>query len=208
MESAETSLDKAHVTVERDTDSVTSAQNAYNSAVEKYGASSQRAVDAHAKLETAEDALNVAQQRVGEAQNNVNQTIMMSTLTIIPSCIGMVGSLSQVMAAYPAVAGAVSSATEAVGTAMDFLAANPIILVIMGIAALAIGLYEAYEHCAPFRDAINEVGNVLEGAFKTALTDIENALSTLGATCVIFGTVFLCRLLTFLRVLLLRQLIL
>ena len=42
------------------------------------------------------------------------------------------------------------------------------------------GLYEAYEHCAPFRDAINEVGNVLEGAFKTALTDIENALSTLG----------------------------
>ena len=67
------------------------------------------------------------------------------------------------------------------GTAMDFLAANPIVLVIVGIAALAVGLYEAYEHCAPFRDAINGIGSVLEGGFKTALADIEKALSALGS---------------------------
>ncbi len=59
---------------------------------------------------------------------------------------------------------------------MDFLAANPIILVVAGVAALAVGLYEAYEHCRPFREAINAVGGVLGGAFKAALTAVSDAL--------------------------------
>jgi len=100
----------------------------------------------------------------------------MSSLQIIPGVIGAFTSLNTLFSTYPAVASAVSAATDAVGSAMDFLAANPIILVIAGVAALAVGLYEAYEHCAPFRDAINEVGSVLEGAFKTALTEVEGAL--------------------------------
>ena len=103
----------------------------------------------------------------------------MSSLTIIPSVIGMVTSLRTVMTAYPAVAGAVATASEAVGTAMDFLAANPIVLVIAGIAALAIGLFEAYEHCKPFRDAVNEIGAVLGGAFSTALNAVSGALTWL-----------------------------
>ncbi len=181
IENAEVSLDRAHVTLEKDTNAVQSAQEKYNEAVSKYGGNSQQAKDAADKLKAAQDALSVAQERVDEAQRNANNTIMMSALTIIPSCIGMVTSLNSVMAAYPAIASAVSGATEGISTAMDFLAANPIVLVIVGIAALAFGLYEAYEHCAPFRDAVNAIGAVLEGAFKTALSDIEKVLGAVGS---------------------------
>jgi len=179
LESAETALDKAHVTVEKDTNIVTAAQNAYNIAVAKFGSDSPQAELAASKLKAAQDALTVANQRVTDAQNSMNQTIMTSALTIIPSVIGIVGSLSQVMEAYPAIAGAVSVATDGIGTAMDFLSANPIVLVIAGIALLAVGLYEAYEHCAPFRDAINEIGTVLGGGVKAAFTALSDAANFL-----------------------------
>ena len=179
IENAEVSLDRAHVTVEKDTNAVTSAQEKYNAAVSKYGANSQQATDAANKLQAAQDALSVAHERADEAQRNVNNTMMMSSLTIIPSVIMAFTSLNTLYGAYPALAGAVSTATDAIGGALDFLAANPIILVIAGIAALAIGLYEAYEHCGPFRDAVNAIGAVLGGALKTAVTAVSEALGWL-----------------------------
>jgi hypothetical protein len=179
VENAEVTLDRAHVTVEKDTNAVTSAQNAYNKAVLDYGSNSKEATDAAAKLKAAQDALGVAQERVDEAQRNLNSTIMMSSLQIIPGVIGAFTSLNTLVSSYPAIATAASGATDALSTAMDFLAANPIVLVITGIALLAVGLYEAYEHCAPFRDAINEIGSVLEGGVKTALTDVEEVLNFL-----------------------------
>jgi len=181
LESAEVSLDRAHLMVEKDTTAVTLAQQAYNKAVLDYGANSAQAKDAADKLKDAQDTLSVAQERVEVAQNNMNSAVMMSTVMIIPSAITMFSGLNTFMTTYPGIATAVTGATEAVGTAFDFLAANPIVLVIVGIAALAVGLYEAYEHCAPFRDAVNDIGSVLEGAFKTALTDIEKAVSALGS---------------------------
>ena len=65
---------------------------------------------------------------------------------------------------------------------MDLLAANPIVLVIAGIAALAIGLYEAYEHCKPFRDAVNEVGAVLGGALSAAFNAVSEVAHFFGMT--------------------------
>ena len=62
---------------------------------------------------------------------------------------------------------------------MDFLSANPIVLVIAGIAALAIGLYEAYEHCGPFRDAVNAVASVLGGALSAAVNAVYQGLQWL-----------------------------
>jgi len=104
---------------------------------------------------------------------------MMSALTVIPSIIGIIGSLSTVTASWTAIQGAAATATEVLGTAMDFLCANPIVLVIAGIAAIAIGLYEAYEHCGPFRDAVNEIASVLGGALAAAATAVYNALNWL-----------------------------
>ena len=181
VENAEVTLDRAHVTLEKDQTAVTLAQQAYNKAVSDYGTDSQQASDAASKLKDAQDTLGVAQEKVSEDQRNLNNTIMMSSLQIIPGVIGAFTSLNTLFSAYPAIAGAVSTATDAVGTAMDFLAANPIVMVVAGIAALAIGLFEAYEHCTPFRDAINEVGTALEGAVKTAFINIEKVFNDTGA---------------------------
>ena len=74
-----------------------------------------------------------------QAQVNVNNTMMMSALTVIPSVIGIIGSLSTITASWTAIQGAAAAATEGLSVAMDFLSANPIVLVIAGIAALAIG---------------------------------------------------------------------
>jgi hypothetical protein len=179
IENAEVSLDRAHVTLEKDTNAVQSAQEKYNEAVAKYGANSQQAQDAADKLKAAQDALSVAQERVDEAQRNMNETIMMSSLTIIPSVIGAFASLSTVLTSFGLVGSASTVISDGLSMALWTLAANPIVLVIAGIAALAIGLYEAYEHCAPFRDAINAIGSVLGGAFKAVLTDISDTLNFL-----------------------------
>lgn len=176
VENAEVTLDRAHVTLEKDQTAVTLAQQAYNEAVADYGSNSQQASDAAAKLKDAQDTLSVAQERVTEDQRNLNDTIMMSSLQIIPGVIGAFTSLNTLISAYPTVAGAASAASDALGTALDFLAANPIVLVVAALVAVGVGLYEAYEHCAPFRDAVNEVGAVLEGIFKVALNDVMKAL--------------------------------
>ena len=176
VENAEVSLDRAHVLVEKDTNAVQAAQEKYNEAVAKYGPTSQQAIDAANKLSAAQDALTVAHEREDEAQRNVNNSMLMAGLTVIPSVITAVTSLSAIMPIWSALTDASTVAQWALGSALTFLAANPVVLVIAGIAGLAIGLYEAYEHCAPFRDAINEIGSVLAGFFSTALTDIKNAL--------------------------------
>lgn len=179
IQNAEVSLDRAHVTVERGTNAVQAAQERYNTAVAKYGPESQKAKDASNKLSAAEDALVVAHERADEAQRNVNNTMIMAGLTVVPSIISAFVSLNTLLTATPAIETAVATATGAVSTAMDFLAANPIVLVIAGIAALAIGLYYAFEHCKPFHDAVMAVANVLGGALSTAATAVSNAIGWL-----------------------------
>lgn len=51
---------------------------------------------------------------------------------------------------------------------VSFLIANPIVAVIAAIAAIGVGLYEAYQHIKPFHDAVNNLFNTL----KTFFTNI------------------------------------
>jgi hypothetical protein len=179
LENAEVSLDRAHLTLQKDTVSVQAAQDAYNKAVLEYGPNSSEATLDAQKLADAQDTVSVEQEKVAEAQRDVNNSIMMSAVSVIPTVISGITGLSSAFTALGMTGGIVTGVVDGLNMAMAFLAANPIILVIAGIALLAVGLYEAYEHCAPFRDAINDIGAVLGGSFKTALTDITNALSFL-----------------------------
>jgi hypothetical protein len=162
IENAQVALNRAHVQVERSTDALTAAQLAYDKAVAEYGPNSANAQDALAKLHTAQDALTVSQERASEAQRNYDNTIIFSALTVIPSLITAFASITTIA---PSVTGAI----DAIGGAMDFLAANPIVLVIAAVAALVLGLIYAYEHCKPFRDAINDIGTVLKDIFVAAI---------------------------------------
>jgi hypothetical protein len=67
--------------------------------------------------------------------------------------------------------------TQALSGAMTFLSANPIILVIAGIAALIAGIIYAYNNCKPFRDLINTIGAYLQGAFLAAWNAVSAAVS-------------------------------
>ncbi len=172
------------------------AQDAQN----KLNAAEATAQEDDQKLATYKDNLSVAQERLNDYQNKANEQMLLSSMMIIPSVITATESLSTISGvlkgstiattvaeaaqsagetALAAIHGALTTATEALSGAMDFLAANPIVLVIAGIAALAIGLYEAYEHCGPFRDAINAIGAVLGGAFSAAVSAVSNALGWL-----------------------------
>lgn len=179
LESAEVSLDRAHVTVEKDTTAVAAAQLAYNNAVANYGSGSEQAQVASDKLTDAQNSLSVAQQRVGTAQNDVNSSMMQFGISIIPDVTSAFSGVSTIMMNFPNVSSAMSSGVEVLSGAFDGLDTS--LIVVVAIVALGFALYEAYEHCAPFREAVNEIGTVLEEAFKTALTDIEKALSAVGA---------------------------
>ncbi|WDT66106.1 phage tail tape measure protein [Companilactobacillus crustorum] len=48
---------------------------------------------------------------------------------------------------------------------VTFLIANPIVAVIAAIAAIGVGLYEAYQHIKPFHDAVNNLFNSLKTFF-------------------------------------------
>jgi hypothetical protein len=172
VENAQVTLDRAHLQVEKATNAVTSAQNAYNEACAKYGPNSKEAQDALAKLNTAQDALTVAQERASEAQRNYNNTLIFSALSVIPS---LITAFTSIITIVPALTGGI----DAVSGALDFLSANPIMLVIAGIAALVLGLIYAYQHCGPFRDVINDIAGVLSGAFSWALQHIQLILIVL-----------------------------
>ena len=48
-------------------------------------------------------------------------------------------------------------------------------LVVLAVTALAALFYEAYEHCKPFRDVINDLGHVIGGALLSAFNDLKSA---------------------------------
>lgn len=69
-------------------------------------------------------------------------------------------------------------AQSALNLAMD---ANPIILAITAIVAIGAAIYAAYQHWAPFRDAVNAVGSALAGFAQAVWSGIQSALSFIEA---------------------------
>jgi TP901 family phage tail tape measure protein len=71
------------------------------------------------------------------------------------------------------------AANGPVGVLSGLMAAltSPITLVIAGIALLGLGFYEAYQHCATFRDGVDTIVGWLETFLAKAWTDITAALT-------------------------------
>ena len=176
VENAQVMVDRANLMLHRSTEALEKAQTAYNDAVAKYGPNSTQAKEALDKLNIAEEAHQVALERADMSQRNYNNTIAFSVMTVIPSLITAFASITTI---GPGVTGAIG----AISGAMDFLAANPIVLVIAGIAALIVGLIWAYNNCAPFREAINEIGSVLSGAFSAAVKAVGIVVTWLWNDC-------------------------
>jgi hypothetical protein len=172
VENAQVMLDRANLNVERSTEAVHVAQENYNKAVEKYGADSPQAKDAADKLTIAQNALQVANERADMAQRNMNSTMMYAALTVIPSLMSVVSTVTSL-------AGGFTGAIDAVGGALDFLSANPIVIVVAAIAGIVLALTYAYEHCEWFRNAVNWLGSVLESYVAPVINIIVQALTWL-----------------------------
>jgi hypothetical protein len=194
IENAQTSLARANLTEEKAANSVTLAQQAYNKAVAEYGPTSLQAQDAQNKLALAEQTQSVDQERVSEAQRNYNSTLDdVGSLTVIPSVVGIMTTLNSLReagtlgtiassvatnaqsAAQWIQVGATEAATGAMGLFDAVCDANPIMLVVLAVTALAAIFYEAYEHCKPFRDVMNDLGHVVGGALLSAFNDLKSA---------------------------------
>jgi hypothetical protein len=89
VENSQVMLDRANLVVEKGTNTLQAAQEAYNKALAEYGPTAQQTIDAAAKLATAQDNLAVAQERVDMAQRNLTNSEIYASLTVIPSLIAI-----------------------------------------------------------------------------------------------------------------------
>lgn len=56
----------------------------------------------------------------------------------------------------------------------------PIVLIVGALALLGLGIYEAYKHCKPFRDAVNAIGSVLGKLVSACGRLVKSGLNLLG----------------------------
>lgn len=86
---------------------------------------------------------------------------------------GIIGKLGLYTAAQTEAAGA-GEALAGAETEVDVAAdANPFGLIALAVAAVAAGIYEAYEHSATFRDIVKEIGTVAVDAFDFVKAHID-----------------------------------
>ena len=121
VERTQNMLDRANVMVQRDTETVQKAQEAYTVALANYGPTAQKTIDAAAALSIAQNKLSVDTDRASLSQQNYNIQLLQVATFGIPM---LLTALAKVPAAYDAIAGIggkiaglTSSATEAGVTA-------------------------------------------------------------------------------------------
>ena len=170
VKDSQVALDRANLTVMKSAESVRDAQNNLNKVLEKFGAGSEQAIDAQNRLMLAQESYKVATERADMAADNQRKTMMTMAVSVIPTLITGITGVISIIQNWGAV-------TQALSGAMTFLSANPIILVIAGIAALIAGIIYAYNNCKPFRDLINTIGAYLQGAFLAAWNAVSAAVS-------------------------------
>jgi TP901 family phage tail tape measure protein len=88
-----------------------------------------------------------------------------------------IGPLLTVVGNVIKMAGYLTKAIKGIGVALEFAAANPIILIIAALVAVGVGLYELYEHCATFRNLVNEVFSAVASATSAAMRVLREVVS-------------------------------
>ncbi len=126
---------------------------------------------------------------------NYNETIVRGAISVLPSIITMTASLATVQNSLNLSTGAgavaqtayswakmlavapTATLTAAVWGLNAALLANPIMLVVVAIAALVAALVAAYTFCKPFKDAVDGLGKPIMDALKPAIDVVVGALT-------------------------------
>ena len=173
------SISRANYQVQVAIAAVEEAQRRYNAAVERYGPASEQAASAARDLQLAQERYSLAMERAQILQGNYSQAVMSFALSVVPTTITAVDSLIKVKQNLSAASDLTSGAVKAFGAALNFLAANPIVLVAAAIAALILALKHLYDTNESFRNAVNALASALSNTLKPAIDLIINALTYL-----------------------------
>ncbi|MEM3646527.1 MAG: hypothetical protein QW334_00080 [Thermofilum sp.] len=178
------------------TEKVTQAQEALAAAQEnltmvvaQYGPESKQAEEAAKAVEKAQRDLAKAQEEAKTAAEKLAAAQQQNTMMLVgfamqaPSFLNMVVKMREDvmrLALDISQAGGIMNVLrggiESVSNAMSFLAANPIMLVIAGIAAVAVVLWQLYEKCEPFRNMVNSIAEIVGGALLQAWNALSSGL--------------------------------
>lgn len=142
--------------------------------------------EAQAALDTTAGRSQQMRVRMGELTEKIG-TDLLPVLTKLTDWLGKVvdwyDKLSPgvqtailALAGLAAVIGPLITVVTALSTAMAFLAANPVVLIIAAIAALAAGLVIAYQKSETFRDVVNRVFELVGGAVMDAAGFVLDAV--------------------------------
>ncbi|MEM3628321.1 MAG: hypothetical protein QXK98_06265 [Candidatus Bathyarchaeia archaeon] len=172
LEKAQYAVEKANLAVKSSLKAVEDAQARYNKAVEKYGGESEEAKKAAKDLALAQERYQLVLERAEMAQENFNQTVMHVALSIVPTAITMIDSGVKAFKNFHA-------AVDMVNKVTAFLAANPLMAVVMAVGLVVAALITAYQTCEPFRNAVNALGEALYNFFKPAVDAVAAALNWL-----------------------------
>lgn len=110
------------------------------------------------------------------------------TIVKVGALVAILGPLLLVIGKSITIAVEAAKAIRTIGIAMQFVAGGPVGLIIVGIAALAVGLYVAYQKSETFRNIVNTafgavervVGAILVGLIKGFQTIADVWLTTAG----------------------------
>lgn len=104
---------------------------------------------------------------------------------------GIIAGLVVGLATYYAVTKTIEVATKAWSAAQAALNvvmdANPIMLVVIAIAALVVAFVEVYQHCTAFRDAVNDAWTFIKQAFDDGLAFVKAHMDLIGAALILIG---------------------
>lgn len=99
------------------------------------------------------------------------------TIVQIALLVAAIGPVITIVGKVISGIGSAISIIGKLGTAMSFLAANPVVLIVAAIAALVAGLVAAYNNCEWFRDGVNAAIEKVKEIWTAACETVSNVIS-------------------------------
>lgn len=152
-------------------DKTLTAEGAMGQLAATFGGSAAAATD------TAAGKAQMMQRDLGELTESIGSALLPALNTLIGVIRPIIDRFTDMSSGTQKVVVGVGLAVAAIGpmigivtalsTAVTFLAANPIVLAIAAVAALAAGLVYAYQHSETFRNIVNAAFDAVKAAVET-----------------------------------------
>ena len=178
MEKAQTRVSVLQRTIELDTDKVAKAQDAYNTAVSKYGPNSEQAQAAARKLDEANQKLTNDNEKLKEAQDHASESQMNFAMNVIPSVMMGISGFAGLIGTIPELQAAWAGANDILSLSFDALDLSMLpILIIVG--AIAIAAYLIITHWSQIKPFFEGLWNGVKEVFTAVWNFLKPFLETI-----------------------------